>query len=327
MNPSSKKRLYIILTVLLAVIFVGVMIAVYFWEEDHSDFESPSDFEMAGVLTYNGENYVVREDVQTLLVIGLDTFKSEDDSADSYNNDKCADFLALFVFDRSAKKYSVIALNRDTITDVTVLGVGGQKIGTVEQQIALSHTYGSGSDDSCRNTARAVSKVFGGLRIDRYVSLTMDAVATINDIVGGVTVTVTEDMTEIDPSLQKGATVTLHGDLALKYVRARASLEDKTNASRMERQKQYMDALADSLIAYSKENESFTFSEITEVTKYMVSDLSGNEMDRLIDELPELEKEDICALDGEFRVGKYMEFYPYEKSVKEILIKYFYKVK
>ena len=127
MNFSSKKKLYIILiSVLLVALFAAMVLAVYFWEEKHSDFDSPSDFEMAGVLEHNGEKYVVRDDVQTLLVIGLDTFGEQAEGEDSYNNDKCADFLALLVFDKTSKSYSVIHLNRDTITDVTVLGVGGQ---------------------------------------------------------------------------------------------------------------------------------------------------------------------------------------------------------
>ena len=327
MNITSKSAFYIFISVLLIVAFAVGMIAVYFWEENNSDFDSESDFEMAGVLTYEGENYVVRDDVQTLLVIGIDTFSTDEDSLDSYNNDKCADFLALFVFDRAQKRYSVIHINRDTITEVNVLGVGGQKVGTVQEQIALSHTYGSGLEDSCRNTARAVSKIFGGMRIDRYVSLTMDAVAALNDAVGGVTLTVMDDMTEVDPALKKDATVTLKGDMALNYIRSRSALEDKTNASRMKRQQQYMNALADKFVAYSEANDSFSFSDLTDVAKCMVTDLSTNEIDRLIDEMPKLQKGSISALEGEFKVGKYMEFYPYDKSVKEILVKLFYKIK
>ena len=328
MRFASKKRLITILAiVLIAVAFTATILTVYFWEKKHSDFDSPSDFEMAGVLEYEGEKYTVREDVQTLLVIGLDTFEKEDDASPSYNNDKCADFLSLFVFDRHAGTYSVIHLNRDTITDVTILGVGGQKIGTVSQQLALAHTYGSGSDDSCRNTARAVSKVFGGMRIDRYISITMDAVAELNDMVGGVTLTVKDDLTKIDETLKKGEVVTLRGEQALHYVRARSSVEDSTNAARMERQKQYMDALYDQMSVYVEENGSFSHTDVTSISKYMTTDCSANELDRLAEKLPTLQKDAIFSLEGEYKVGKYVEFYPYDNSVKNLLVKLFYKIK
>lgn len=73
-----------------------------------------------------------------------------------------------------------------------------------------------------------------------YVALNMNAVAMINDAVGGVTVTVPEDMTQVDPSFAEGAAVTLTGDQALKFTRYRDTEKDFSNNSRMERQKQYL---------------------------------------------------------------------------------------
>ncbi len=76
----------------------------------------------------------------------------------------------------------------------------------------------------------------------------MDAVPIINDAVGGVTVTVLDDMTSADPALEKGAEVTLQGKQALTYVRTRRGLDDSTNLHRMERQRQYMGELYKGLI-------------------------------------------------------------------------------
>ena len=37
------------------------------------------------------------------------------------------------------------------------------------------------------------------MKIDHYMTLTMDAVGILNDLAGGVTLEVLDDMTELDP--------------------------------------------------------------------------------------------------------------------------------
>ena len=137
-------------------------------------------------LSYNGQEYVLNEDLETVLVLGLDKF--EEDEVDSYNNDKQADFLILFVIDNNNKTYKAVHLNRDAMVEMNVLGVAGDKIGTETKQLALSHTYGNGKEVSCRNTANAVSGMLLGAEIDHYVSFTMDSVGVYNDLLGGVSV-------------------------------------------------------------------------------------------------------------------------------------------
>ena len=320
----KKKILQIcILIFLFFIVIVGLLLLVL-WERDHSEFNSDSEFEMVNTIEYEGKRYKLRDDVETLLIVGLDKFDTAL-SADSYNNDKCADFLVLLVIDRKAKSYSTVYLNRDTITDVTVLGVGGQKVGTVKEQLSLAHTYGTGREDSARNTARAVSAIFGGLRIDRYVTLTMDAVAVLNDSVGGVTLTMAEDLTAVDPSFSEGSTVTLTGEQALRFVRARGGLEDSSNVKRMERQKQYLDALYAQLLAHLSEEETLSASVVKALSHYMVTNCSSGELERMMDAFETLEMGDSSSMSGDYEVGKFAEFYPHESSVKRILIKLFYK--
>ena len=63
------------------------------------------------------------------------------------------------------------------------------------------------------------------MTIDHYVALSMDAVPVINDAVGGVAVRCMDDLTAYDPSLTEGAEITLMGDQALYYVRARMNAD------------------------------------------------------------------------------------------------------
>ena len=66
----------------------------------------------------------------------------------------------------------------------------------------------------------------------------MTAIRVLNDLVGGVSVTMEEDGTQIDPAFVKGATVRLSGSQAEAFVRARMGLENDTNLARMQRQRQ-----------------------------------------------------------------------------------------
>ena len=325
MIDTQKKKIigYILLSFFVLVIRASLLL-MYFWEEENSEFGADSDFKMANTIEYKGKRYKLRDDVQTLLIAGVDKFEDAP-AADSYNNDKCADFLVLLVIDRKARTYSTIYLNRDTITDVTVLGVGGKKVGTVKQQLSLAHTYGSGGEDSARNTARAVSAIFGGLRIDRFMTLTMDAVAVLNDAVGGVTLTIQEDLTAADPSFIQGETVTLRGEQALRFVRARGALEDSSNTSRMERQKLYLDALYGQMIAKFKEDDAFSSDVILDLTKFMSTNCSSGELERMMDAFEVIDRAKSYSLTGEYQIGEYAEFYPNEDSVKEILVHLFYK--
>lgn len=327
--PNSRNRIIVCALAFFLILALAIVafILISKWERGRAEFGNNSDFEMAGVLEYEGAQYVLRHDVESFLIIGLDKYDRGEVDLGSYNNDSCADFLSLVVVDKTAKSYSVIHLNRDTITEVTKLGIGGKHVGKLNTQLALSHTYGSGGDDSCINTTRAVSAIFGGLRIDRYVSLTMDSVGTLNDMIGGVTVTVSEDLTSIDPTLLEGATVTLNGELALSYVRERQGVGDGTNVSRMERQRQYMDGLYDAIRAYGEDHSNFATEAVTKLSKSMTTNCSSSELEKLFDKLSNYEKKQFLTLEGEYKIEEYVEFYPHESSVKKLLAELFYEPK
>ena len=150
-------------------------------------------------LYYNGEKYVRKERLMTLLILGID--EAERTFSGSYRNSGQADFLTLAVFDQNAKTCTLIQLNRDTIAEVPVLDTFGTMIGYQKQQLALAHTYGNGLEVSCVNTVDAVSRFLYGIKIDNYFALTMDAIPVVNDLVGGVVVTVEDDFTGVDDTL------------------------------------------------------------------------------------------------------------------------------
>lgn len=324
---EKRPRFYLFVAALILVVALLALLFLSLWEKRHSDFRFESDFEMAGKLEYEGKTYTLRNGIETILVVGLDKNDRTGLEQSAYNNDLCADFLTLFVIDRNEKTYSAIHLNRDTMTQITKLGIGGKHLGKTTAQLSLSHTYGSGKDDSAINTARAVSAVFGGLRIDRYLSMTMDAVALVNDKVGGVTVTVEQDLSAVNPAWQIGERVTLQGADALAYVRARSGLPDSSNEARMIRQRQYMEALYGQLLAYDAANGNASLQTYTELAPYISTNCSTNDVDTLLERFRAYEKGEFYTLQGEYRVAEHVEFYPSDTSVKQLLITLFYKVK
>lgn len=289
-----------------------------------SSVEADAPVDDREITYYNGTAYARREDLETVLLLGVDKFEGE--TPEGYINNQQADFLLLLVLDEENETCTPIQLNRDTMTQIQILGVTGEPAGTTTGQLALAHTYGSGEEDSCENTVLAVSNLLYGMEIDHYISLTMDGVALLNDLVGGVTVEVLDDFSGIDDSLVQGETVTLQGQQALTYVRSRGGLEDSSNLHRMERQRQYLSALQQQLKAAVQQEDGFTLDALLQLNEYMVSDCTVNQLSDLGDSLAAYQVSDILTTPGDAQVGEeYMEFTVDEYALQQMVMDVFYE--
>lgn len=326
-NKFVFKLIAVLLAIVLCVglIFVGVKLV----EDDYvgkMDEEALSNVDTSeyNQIEKDGKTYELKTRVETILLIGLDNYGEVEDSQ-SYTNSQQADFLGLLVIDRKAETCTLIHINRDTMADIPVLGYNGDRVGTMSAQLALSHTYGSGMQDSCRNTVDAVSELLG-VRIDSYMSLTMGAIGTINDLIGGVEVEVLEDFSQFDSELVKGATVTLKNDQALTYVRMRMDVGDQTNLSRMTRQKQYMTAFVDKFVAEYEKNNQLVVDALEQVGGYMVTDMTVQELNNMAAYMSTYTFEDIITPQGESVMGEqYIEHYVDQDALLDMVIDVFYE--
>lgn len=318
MKMMSFDRIRKVLFVFFIVVFLlAAFLLLSRWETLQGRFE-PQDLKQK-IYEYNGSEYVLRDNIETFLVLGLDKFEGESKS-DSYNNDMQSDFLMLFVLDNDAKTCSVVHINRDTMTNVNILGVSGNKVGSAVKQIALAHTYGNGRELSCRNAADAVSELLLGIRVNHFISMTMDAVPIFNDMIGGVQVEIMDDFTYHNESWTVGSKVILFGDDALTYIRARGSLEDSSNISRMKRQRQYLNAVYEKIQAQASYLDDFS-EDTLELSNYIVSDRSVNQLQSIVEKFREYAFNGIYTIDGEAVVGdQYMEFYADEDSILETVV-------
>ena len=325
-HTDARRTVLKIAAVFFAALLLlsGVLLGLHIWESGHSQYSGDNTLKVEPLKSFEGETYRLKERVETLLLLGLDAYEGGD--TDSFTNDKQADFLLLLVMDNATGVCKAIHINRDTMVETNGLGVAGEIIDTTApQQIALAHTYGNGREVSCRNVANAVTTLLG-VPVDHYVSVTMDAVAVFNDLVGGVTVEVLEDFSQIDPTLVQGQTVTLTGAQALTYVRSRQGLADPTNAQRMKRQKQYLKALHEQSRRCMQAEEGFVSRAALAMADYIVSDCSGNKLETMLSRYTENPVATIHSINGESKAGeKFMEFYPDADSIEAIVIDCFYQ--
>ena len=323
METRSYKKELIILLCLVGFLALVVVFGLHYKAENNNssdDAFSYSDY-TGDQIYYESQWYIPDDSVESLLILGID---KELDGSENRQTSEQADFLSLVLFHKTDKTYRIIHLNRDTMTNIPILNASGEAVGYSKAQLTLAHTYGTDDKARCRNTVNAVEKLLYGINIDHYLSLTMDAVAIINDSIGGVTLSLMDDFTELDPSFVKDAVVTLKGEQALAYVQARGSLENKTNLHRMERQKQYIAAFLEQMGGYEFENDVDTMMKVNE---YLVSDCTIDQLSRMFERLESYTYEGMISPVGEAVVGEYMEFYVDEPALQALVVELFYKLR
>lgn len=231
-------------------------------------------FESDIVLSYDGKTLHYREnEITNYLLIGIDR---EELDTNSHEGGGQADFLLVLSVDRRNRTITPVMIDRDTMTPVTTYGIFGNAAGKRTMQICLAQAYSGSKVSGSDNTARAVSEVLHGVRIDRCLAMDLEGIALLNDAVGGVTVTVEDDLTALDPMLKRGLTVRLQGGLAEKFVRGRMTVADGTNASRMRRQQVYLDALVARMGEQFSEDEDFLKDVFETLSGHVESDVAMN---------------------------------------------------
>ena len=287
--------------------------------EDVSEWEDKT-------VTVDGVDYFPRQDITTILVLGIDE-EGPVTASGSYRNHGEADAVMLLILDHAQDSIDVLCLNRDTMVQMPVLGIGGRKSGTRYAQLALSHTYGEGLEDSCENTQTTIEDFLNNIVIDHYIAMNMDAIVIVNDTVGGVNVTITDDFSEIDPSLKMGE-VTLHGQQALTYVQTRKNVGNQLNISRMERHREYMDGLMRAMKAKLAEDDSFATRLYEKVSDYVVTDCSVNVVSGLMNRCAGYTLGEIVSPVGDNVLTEvYYEFYADEEALDELILQLFYAPK
>ena len=321
-----KDAAFVILILILVLVMIYSGLRILESTVLYQGTDSGEGF-VSKTITRDGIDYYPRQDMTVVLVLGIDQYGPVE-ATEYYSNTGAADMAMLLIFDETNEHCDVLYLNRDTMLEMPVLGIGGRQAGTYYGQLALSHTYGSGLEDSAENSRNTISDFLYGLRIDHYVAMNMDAIAILNDAVGGVTVNVTEDFSQVDPTIGMGE-VTLMGQQAINFVRTRKDVGDQLNLSRLQRQQDYVDGFMEAFREKREaEGEAFFLNAYEEVSPYLVTDCSANAVSGMMDRYGDYEIREVVTPEGENVMGEeYYEFYVDEEALDALILRLFYAPK
>ena len=272
----------------------------------------------------NGKSYIRNPDLEAYLLMGIDR-QGEAESTGSYNDGGQADVLLVLVLDHTNGAFTALQISRDTMTEVPVLDVLGKPYMTLYEQVALAHFYGNGLERSCENTVQAVSNLLYGMKIDGYAALNMDAIPVLNDLVGGVAVTIEDDFSASDPTLREGETVTLLGEHAYHYIHDRMNVGDGSNIARMRRHRTYLDAFSAAYEARADGDPRLIIQLYDALSPYLVTDMGSKTITRIAEQCGSYVNNGTTTYGGDAVLGEeFIEFYADERDLREKVIQLFY---
>lgn len=284
------------------------------------------EFEQKDVtIKINKKKYTLDHPVKTYLFLGTDKSGNEEATDDEYQG-SMADALMLVVIDEQEKSYGILQLNRDTITEVPMLLADGTANASAKMQLCTAHWYGKDKTASCENTVNTVSKMLGGVPIDGYYALQMEAMSLLNHEVGGVTVTLEDDMTSLDPEMKKGTTLTLTDHQAELLIQTRYAMDDDRNTERMRRQQIFMKAFMNKMKEKNAEDVNATIELYDRLRPYATENINMNELTTILQNMQGYSDKGIIIIDGESRIGeklhdgeKHWEFYMDKDSLESAM--------
>ncbi len=323
-----RKRDFLLIIGAAAVVFVLLFLVGEWLESQQEQPETRGDYHWryaADALEINGKMYRPKTNLSTILFMGIDQDSTEEQIG--YRNGGQADFLRLIVIDHSEKTLSQLAIDRDTMTPVIMLGVLGNRSGIRTMQISLSHSFGDGKAQSCELTVEAVSNLLFSAHINGYVAMNLDGISVLNDSIGGVTVTLTDDFSALDPEMTVGKTITLQGKQAELFVRSRMSMSIGTNVARMARQQTYVTAMLELLNSKISSSSEYVGKLYDELLSYVVTSYSRAQMINEAWSARNYTRNPVLELSGEHLVSAdgFMEFHVDETALQEIVLQLFYQ--
>ena len=281
-----------------------------------------------GWVKYNGQIYAYNEDILTFLVMGIDKNRDVKEVEEGTNGGQ-ADALFLVVLNPHDNSLSVIGINRNTMTDISVYDDNGAYVNTIKAQIAVQHGFGNGVEESCEYQVNAVQHLFYEMPVHGYAAINMSAIGPLTDMVGGVDVVALEDIKSGNSTvIKEGEEVHLEGDLAFAYIHNRDTKKFGSADHRLERQKQFITTYLQKVKQKTKQDISFPITVYQKIATQTVTDLTVDEMTYLVSIAKDYSFDEnyLYTLKGETKQGDvFEEFYVDETDLFELILKIFYE--
>jgi len=329
---KNKNHRVLIIIMIVAAVAVALAFGIYYIKGNQNQTVAKKsgaegDYTLkkndSSAINYYGKTYTLNSNIKTILFMGIDqTGEATDEGYGKTLTGGRSDSMMLLMVNQTDQTIQVLDISRDTMAEVDVYGTGNTYLSTATMQITMQYAYGEGTTRSCQLTEKAVSRLLYDVPINAYLSLNMDGLQAVVNSLGGLSMTIPDDYTSIDPSFVKGATVQFDGALAEKYVRYRNTSENGSNNGRMVRQDQFVRALAAKLKEQASQSSSNLQKFLDAANPYMVSDLSGDEIKQLAS----------CTLSGDsYHIpgnniygNGHDEFWADDAGMKELIVKLLY---
>ena len=329
MKKGHWIRAIILGLIALAALAAGIILLNDSEKDQYAEKrdEMTAGFGQLKTVEIGGVTYREKPAVTTLLIVGVDKPEATKNMTEnSYRDGGQADFLMLVAIDHTDKKIHRLQLERDTMAEIDILGIFGNEVGTRTEQLCLAHSFGATPEDNAKYTIRAVERLLDGLEIDGYYMIDYSAMATLNDALGGVTVKVEFDMTSVNPAWTKGSTVTLKGQEAEAFVRARMTVGSGTNEERMVRQNEFMTNAIAKMKKKIASDLSFGEQLLEQLQSLSVSNMTAK---RLAEEMSKAKDYETLAVEhpeGEYTIGKdgFVEFHMKEGAAVQWVLEHLY---
>lgn len=289
-------------------------------DPDDLDFYDPDSSQAWGRrVEYNGLTYTKKSNLKTILFLGIDN--ATDNHGQVIGNSGRADSIILFVLDSKNKTIQMLSVSRDTIVNVDVYDTLGEFIYSGEMQLTMQYAFGNSAKRSCRLMQRRVGELIHGINLDGYFSITMDGLPVIIDGIGGLTLTMPEDYSDIDPAYTKDAVITMSGKEALRFIRYRDKSTLGSNNTRMDR-----DSWLISELFRQMHKGRFSISKLLDLAdEYIETDLDGDTIKAFTSYSFLKERLTMPGTDGE-GYGR-DEYYVDDEALIPILLDLYYEVK
>ncbi len=175
-----------------------------------------------GTVSFNGQNYAPKENVVNILLLGVDKDSTRQDVGRS-------DMIMLCTINFDTNQITCTSVPRDTRANVYHINDDGSIKSEVVEKINHAYAYGGGATKySAENSMRCVSELLAcdnriNVPIDYYISIDLDGLSKLASALGGVEVTLDQDVPEVG---DKGDTVNLKGDDVRLFLQNRHDMDN-----------------------------------------------------------------------------------------------------
>lgn len=289
-------------------------------------------------LVYKDKIYEYKDDSINFLLLGVDKKGKLDHTTDLSDWDAGqADAVFVVSLEPEEKKVSVIGIPRNSMAYIEMFDTDMSSLGFIYNQLCLQYGYAGGGELGLEATKRVVSEILYDLPIHGACAINFKAIEIVTEKIGGVEVTIKEDLSILGPEFVEGNQVVIKGKNTVDYLIYRDTSVIGSPTTRLTREKEFLEAMIHKSIACVKKDPTIVKGVYDAILPYMNTDitldkalyLAMNSLDYKIDgdSFYQLQGEDkeVVGL-GEFGEERtFNDFYLDEDNLLETVVKVFYE--